>query len=159
MGKRILIVDDDEMVLMAVNELLKQEGYEVHTVFSGADYTVNTGIDNHFLADITGESVYPFVFSSNTAVDVHIASQEADAGTGSIDDGVLFGMDAPAELVALAVWYFQLISQAEAMFEAVFGFPWRSHVSCGDYLVITDDDGSYGSTEAGASLSDLMRNP
>ena len=29
MNKRILIVDDDEMVLIAVNELLKQEGYEV----------------------------------------------------------------------------------------------------------------------------------
>ena len=36
MAKRILIVDDDEMVLMAVNELLGQEGYEVHTISSGA---------------------------------------------------------------------------------------------------------------------------
>ena len=32
MAKRILIVDDDEMVLMALNELLSPEGYEVHTV-------------------------------------------------------------------------------------------------------------------------------
>ncbi|MBW2030542.1 MAG: response regulator [Deltaproteobacteria bacterium] len=32
MAKRILIVDDDEMVLIALEELLKPEGYEVHTV-------------------------------------------------------------------------------------------------------------------------------
>ena len=35
MAKRILVVDDDEMVLMALDELLKPEGYEVHTVSSG----------------------------------------------------------------------------------------------------------------------------
>ena len=35
MTKRILVVDDDEMVLMALDELLKPEGYEVHTVGSG----------------------------------------------------------------------------------------------------------------------------
>ena len=35
MAKRILIVDDDEMVLMALDELLKPEGYEVHAVSSG----------------------------------------------------------------------------------------------------------------------------
>jgi CheY-like chemotaxis protein len=37
MTKRILVVDDDEMVLMALDELLKPEGYEVHTVGSGAE--------------------------------------------------------------------------------------------------------------------------
>lgn len=37
MSKRILAVDDDEMVLIAVNELLKQEGYEVHSISSGAE--------------------------------------------------------------------------------------------------------------------------
>jgi CheY-like chemotaxis protein len=35
MPKRILVVDDDEMVLMALGELLKPEGYEVHMVSSG----------------------------------------------------------------------------------------------------------------------------
>ncbi len=37
MPKRILVVDDDEMVLMALDELLRPEGYEVHTVLSGAE--------------------------------------------------------------------------------------------------------------------------
>ena len=37
MTKRILVVDDDEMVLMALDELLKPEGYQVHTVGSGKD--------------------------------------------------------------------------------------------------------------------------
>jgi len=35
MTKRILVVDDDEMVLMALDELLKPEGYAVDTVASG----------------------------------------------------------------------------------------------------------------------------
>jgi CheY-like chemotaxis protein len=37
MAKRILVVDDDEMVLMALDELLKPEGYEVQTVSSGKE--------------------------------------------------------------------------------------------------------------------------
>jgi CheY-like chemotaxis protein len=37
MAKRILVVDDDEMVLMALGELLKPEGYEVQTVSSGTE--------------------------------------------------------------------------------------------------------------------------
>ena len=32
MAKRILVVDDDEMVLMALNELLAPEGYEVDAI-------------------------------------------------------------------------------------------------------------------------------
>lgn len=37
MAKRILIVDDDEMVRIALNELLRPEGYEVIIVSSGKD--------------------------------------------------------------------------------------------------------------------------
>ena len=37
MPKRILVVDDDQMVLMALGELLKPEGYEVHMVSSGIE--------------------------------------------------------------------------------------------------------------------------
>jgi CheY-like chemotaxis protein len=37
MPKRILVVDDDEMVLISLGELLKPEGYEVHMVSSGSE--------------------------------------------------------------------------------------------------------------------------
>lgn len=37
MAKRILVVDDDELVLMALSELLSPEGYDVHTVSGGAE--------------------------------------------------------------------------------------------------------------------------
>jgi len=37
MPKRILVVDDDQMVLMALGELLKPEGYEVNMVSSGSE--------------------------------------------------------------------------------------------------------------------------
>ncbi|HUU80218.1 MAG TPA: response regulator [Acidobacteriota bacterium] len=37
MAKRILVVDDDEMVRIALNELLRPEGFEVHSVSSGTE--------------------------------------------------------------------------------------------------------------------------
>jgi len=37
MAKRILVVDDDEMVLMALEELLKPEGYDIEAVSSGVE--------------------------------------------------------------------------------------------------------------------------
>ena len=37
MAKTILVVDDDELVRIALNELLRPEGYEVHPVPSGAE--------------------------------------------------------------------------------------------------------------------------
>jgi CheY-like chemotaxis protein len=37
MERQILVVDDDEMVLMALNELLKTEGYAIQTVSSAAE--------------------------------------------------------------------------------------------------------------------------
>ncbi len=32
MSKKILIVDDDELILIALSELLRPQGYEVHTI-------------------------------------------------------------------------------------------------------------------------------
>lgn len=49
MAKRILIVDDDEMVLIAVNELLRSEGYEVHTVSRGIDALARLDQDEYDL--------------------------------------------------------------------------------------------------------------
>lgn len=37
MAKRILIVDDDEMVLMALNELLRPEGYKIDSAGNARD--------------------------------------------------------------------------------------------------------------------------
>lgn len=37
MSKRVLIVDDDELILIALKELLRPQGYVVETVARGAD--------------------------------------------------------------------------------------------------------------------------
>ena len=49
MAKRVLVVDDDEMVLMALDELLSPEGYEVHTVLSGAEALERLEVDDYDL--------------------------------------------------------------------------------------------------------------
>ncbi len=45
--KKILVVDDDELVLLAVSELLMSRGYDVTTASSGADALAQLG-DNTF---------------------------------------------------------------------------------------------------------------
>ncbi len=47
MASKILIVDDDEMVLMALDELLKPEGYDVTTVSNGKE-ALNLISENRF---------------------------------------------------------------------------------------------------------------
>lgn len=37
MAKKVLIVDDDELILMALTELLQPEGYEITTTTSGVE--------------------------------------------------------------------------------------------------------------------------
>jgi len=122
------------------------------------DDPVQTGVDNHLLADEAGERIYRLEFAGSAAVDVHISTQKADSGTGRIDDRVLLSVDAPAEFIPLAVRDVQLIPEAGAMLEAVLGFPRRSHVSCGNDLVVADDDRSYRAAETGAAPGDFFGN-
>jgi CheY-like chemotaxis protein len=49
MAKKILIVDDDELVLIALAELLRPQGYEVHTVSSGSQALQELGVDGYDL--------------------------------------------------------------------------------------------------------------
>jgi len=49
MKKRILVVDDDEMVLTALGELLKPEGYEVQLVSSGSEAMLRLDEDGYDL--------------------------------------------------------------------------------------------------------------
>jgi CheY-like chemotaxis protein len=49
MAKKILIVDDDELVLIALGELLRPQGYEVHTVSSGSQALRELGADGYDL--------------------------------------------------------------------------------------------------------------
>ena len=74
--------------------------------------TLDAGINDHFFADKTGNGVDGFPCSEDSAVDIHVAAEKAHAGTGSVDDGVLFGMNASAELVSLAVGDVELVPQA-----------------------------------------------
>jgi hypothetical protein len=129
------------------------------TIFLGADDAIKAAVDDHFLTYKTGEGVDRFVFPVDAAEDIHIASQEANPRPGSVDNGVLFGVDAAAELVALAVGDFEFVSKTKSMFEAVLGFSWGSHVSRGDDLVIPDYDGTYRTTKAGAPSGYLFGNP
>ena len=81
--------------LPVLNPIADAENFHL-SVCGRADDTIKASIDDHFLADKTGEGVYRLVFSRNAAMDIHVTTQKADSGPGSIDDGILFGMDAPA---------------------------------------------------------------
>ena len=106
----------------------------------GADDTIQTSVDDHFLTDEAGESINWLEFVNSTSVDVHVSTQEADSSTGCVNDRVLFSVDAPTEFIALAVRDVQFVPEAGTMLEAVLGFPRGSHISCGNDLVIADDD-------------------
>jgi len=37
MNKRIMVVDDDPDILIAIRKIFENEGYEVYTVYNGRD--------------------------------------------------------------------------------------------------------------------------
>ena len=123
-----------------------------------ADDAVEARIDDHLLADVTGDGVDRLVFVWNASIDVHVSAQKTDPRSGSVDDGVLFRMDTATQLVSLPVRNFELIPQAEAVFEAVPGFSGSSCVSRGNDLIISDDDGADGTAETGAPLGNFLGN-
>ena len=132
---------------------------DIHSsIFGRTDDTIETGIDDHLFTDKTGESVDGFIFSIDTAIDIHVASEKAYSCSSSVNDGVLFGMDTTAELVALAMWYFKFVSKAKAVFKTILGFSGSPRVSCGNDLVASDDDGADQATEAGAPSGHFFGN-
>lgn len=132
---------------------------DIHSsIFGGADDAIEAGVDDHLFTDKTGESVDGFIFSIDTAVDIYIASEEANSCSSSVDNGVLFGMDATAELIALAMGDFEFISKAKTVFETILSFSRSSRVSCGNDLVASDNDSANRETEAGAPSSHFFSN-
>jgi hypothetical protein len=153
----LLLVIDDVAFLPVLYPVLNAKDFRL-SVSGRADDSVKAGIDQHFLADKAGEGVYRPRLSRDAAVDIHVASQDADSSPGGVDDGILFGMDAAAQLIALAVGNVELVPEAEAVFKAVLGFPRRPNVTGGDNLVILDDDRSYGAPKAGAAPCNFFGN-
>ncbi len=150
-------VVDDISIPPVLDPVVHAENFHL-PVRCGADDPVQTGVDDHLLADEAGERIYRLEFAGSTAVNVHVSTQEADSGTGRVNDRVLLSVDAPAEFIPLAVRNVQLVPEAGAVLEAVLGFPRRSHISCGNDLVVADDDRSYGAAETGAAPGDFFGN-
>ncbi len=150
-------VVEDIAFLPILDPVADLEGFHL-SVGSGTDDADEAGVDQHLFTDKTGEGVYRLELSRSAAVNVHVASEEADSGPGSVDDRILFGVDASAEFIALAVGNIQLVPEAEAVFEAVFRFPWRSDVSGGDDLVVADDNRADRAAKTGASSGDFCGN-
>jgi len=121
------------------------------SVLCRADNPIEAGIDDHFFTDKAREGVYGLLGFVDTPKNIHISTEEADSSASGVDDGILFGVDASAELIAVTVGDVQFITEARAVFEAVFGFSRSPNISCGYDLVVPDDDGPDGAAEAGAS--------
>lgn len=125
----LLIVIENITFIPILNPITNPENLHF-AVCCRADYTIEAGINNHFLADETGESVYWGIFSVNSAVDVNVASKQADASSGSVDDGILLGVNASTQFIPLAMGDVKLVSKAVPVFEAVLGFSWSSYITC-----------------------------
>ena len=90
----LLVIDDVGFLPVAY-----PVAYFIHLEFSirrRTYHTVQAGVDDHFLADKTGERIDRAFCFRYTSKNVHIPTQKADASPGCIDDGVLFSMHAAA---------------------------------------------------------------
>jgi len=153
----LTLIIENISFLPILNPVIHSENFHF-SIRSGADDAIKACIDNHLFADKTRKGVNRLFFSGDAAKDVYVASQDVHTCSGSVDNGVLFGMNAATQLVALAVRDIEFISQAKTMFKAIFGFSRSSNVSCGYDLVITDNDSAYRSAKTGAPVGYLIGN-
>jgi hypothetical protein len=89
----------------------------IHSAFLyGTDNPIQAAVDDHFFTNKTGKGIYGFSCCKVASEYVHVSTEKADSGSGSIDDSVLFGMHASAQLISLTVRDVKFVSQAESMF-------------------------------------------
>jgi hypothetical protein len=126
------------------------------SVGSGTDSSIQPRIYDHFLAYKTWESINVFLLVVDSSMYIDISPQKADSSSSSIDDGILFGMNAAAQLIALSMRNIQFIPEAGILLETISGLSGSADISRGNDLVITDNYGAYRSAEAGASLGNFF---
>ena len=153
-----MLVIDDIGFLPVFDPVLDPEDL-ILVICRGTNDAVDAGVDDHFFADKTGEGVDRLFFSIIAAVEVHVSPQQADTSPGGVDDGVLLGVDTPAELIALTVGDVELIAEANSVLIAVLGLPGRPPIACGDDLVVADNKGADRAAEAAGPPRDFLSNP
>ena len=115
----------------------------------------DTGVDDHALAHHAGADVAHD--GAVLRVDAGLIQRRAQhliAGGG--DDGVGFGMDRAAHLVALAAGDLQLFAHTKIQIGAVLTATGGAVVARCDDDVVLDDDGAVFFAQAGASLGDRL---
>ena len=152
-----MLVVHDIVFLPVLDPISDQEDLYL-SFLGGANDAIEASIDDHLLADEAGKSVKRFIFSQFAGVQIHVSAEKTDTGARSVDDGVLLRMNTPTQLIAVPMWNVQLIPQAIAMFETVFGFSWSTCVTCADDLVIANDDSPDGPAKTGAVKGDFSGN-
>lgn len=122
--------------------LLKHLFGEVVRVVAVVDDFFDAGVDEHFGADDAGcvGAVEDGVF-------------DGDAEDGGLYDGVLFGVEAAADFVSLALGYVHLFAEA-ADFFAVFESFGCAVVAGAEDVFVFDEDGADFASEAGAACGD-----
>ena len=125
-------------------------------VFSRADDAFKSGVDDHFFADETRNGIDRLFFVNRRPVDIDIPAEKTDPCSCGVDDGILFGMNTPAEFIPVSVWYVEFVAEAGAVLKTGFGLPWGADISCGYDLIIADDDCTDRAAETGASFSHFL---
>jgi hypothetical protein len=155
-GSTVLMFVVNDVVFFPVLDPVIGAEFQYIAVFSRADDAFQSGVDDHFFADETRDGIDSFFLVNRCPVDIDIPAKKTDSRSCGVDDGILFGMYAPAEFIPVSVRYVEFVAEAGSVFKTGFGFPWGSDISCGYDLIITDDDGTDRATETRASFGHFL---
>jgi hypothetical protein len=157
-GSAVLLFVVNDVVFFPVVDPIVGAEYQYIAVFSRAEDAFQSGIDDHFFADETWDGIDSPVFFYCLPIYIDISAKKTDSRSCGVDDGILFGMNAPAEFITMSVRYVEFVTETGTVLKTGFGFPWGADISCGYNLIIADDDGPDRAAEARASFGDFLGN-
>jgi len=155
-GSTVLMFVVNDVVFFPIVDPIVGAECQYIAVFSRTDDAFQSGVNDHFFADETWDGIDSPVLLDRLSIDIDIPAKKTDSRSCGIDNGILFGMNAPAEFITVSVWYVEFVTETGAVLKTGFGFPWGADISCGYDLIIADDDGTDGAAEARASFCHFL---
>jgi hypothetical protein len=157
-GSAVLMFVVNDVVFFPVVDPIVGAEYQYIAVFSRAEDACQSGIDDHFFADETWDGIDSPALFDCLSGNIDITAKKTDSRSCGVDDCILFGMNASAEFISVSVGYVEFVTETGAVLKTGFGFPWSADITCGNNLIIADDDGTDRAAEACASFGHFLGN-